>query len=272
MTIPVSALIAMAKPFKGQVSSFSFPTCDRPPEGAKCAPLNISFQESAVIRVDLSALASSSPALSQIAALYVDNSIILAFDVYITILFEGGFQYTVTPGNSAMIPVLSNKYPPAFYVAATDTNGDPISGTISANIFALNQYIPSFASNTLISTLAKQRDGQNPLAPYPLPTILRARIFDYTELPNDDFFGNINYIGIDVVGNATLDGSQYVLNVRLRQSNQNVFNLPFILNTAIAKQSILHFEQLNIISDNDIVYSLDTIVNIAALTLYINLG
>ncbi len=117
--------------------------CKQPQEGTKCVPLSFSFSTTTSWSVDFSQ-GTPNPILSQVAALYIDNS---NGTHDILILFpDTGFQILCPFGQQKLAPVLTAQNNLKFNVVLA-TNG--VTNSIDmCNIFALNQYVPEFSSTS----------------------------------------------------------------------------------------------------------------------------
>lgn len=128
--------------------------CKPPVEGLKCVPMQLTFATYVSWLVDMSNGAPNPP-LSQIAALYIDATQ-STHDVLVTFP-DTGYECRVGLGNAALVPAITGKVSPKFYVTLLD-NINLIStpgpnSTDIVNITALNQFVPEFATQAVTRAL-----------------------------------------------------------------------------------------------------------------------
>lgn len=124
-----------------QLTASSLKTCQPPAEGFKVVPLQVNYKTKPGQFISLGTNAAG-PIISQIAAIYVDNS---QSTHSITLIFpDTNYQVNVAFGAQKMVPVLSNQSIPNFY-CMLDNVGET-SATDVTNLFLLNQFMPEFSS------------------------------------------------------------------------------------------------------------------------------
>lgn len=138
MTIPIPAQFANAASFNPPTTAIPTNLLNCPPEGMKCVPMQLNFVTHNTWLIDLS-VGAPTPPLSQCCALYIDctNSSQNA-----TIFFaDTGYQVQCATLRSLMIPVLTGKNLPKFFVSLPATNSSDL-----VNIFAINQFVAPFSA------------------------------------------------------------------------------------------------------------------------------
>lgn len=124
-----------------QLTASSLKTCKAPPEGFKVVPLQVNYKTKPGQFITLGTNAAG-PIISQIAAIYVDNS---QSTHSITLIFpDTNYQVNVAFGAQKMVPVLSSEPIPNFYCMLD--NAGATNATDVTNLFLLNQFMPEFSS------------------------------------------------------------------------------------------------------------------------------
>lgn len=130
--------------------------------GASCLPMQFTFGNTTVWKVDLGNSQAGANSLKKIASIFIDNSN-CTHDI--NLLFpDTGYQLRVEQGGSRMLPIITGPNNHIFYVILDSSN--VVSATDIVNLIVLDTYIPEFQSHELINTLAY---GFGPLfVPQPL--------------------------------------------------------------------------------------------------------
>lgn len=149
VNIPITpSLIAGALPYGVPTTASPINICKQPKEGVKCVSMQFGFSTTPVWQVDMS-VGSPNPPLEQVASLFVDTSN-STHDV--NILFpDTGYQVRVPQGGSQIIPVITAKQHPLFYVILDSQN--LVSATDMINIIALNTFIPEFTTSGFLNAI-----------------------------------------------------------------------------------------------------------------------
>lgn len=159
MSIPidprfVAGAVQLTCPPNAQASNL----CKIPPEGFKTLSLQFKFDQTLSWYVDPSALGlSPNSGMSQICAMFMDTSqFIEGIYVYFP---DSGFAAFIAGGTTELVPIISNKALPPFYIImGTNTpllNFDTRSlqpPNYVFNLILMNQFVPPYSSNVTIRT------------------------------------------------------------------------------------------------------------------------
>lgn len=257
MAIPflISQAILTAVNFPAPTVASQSYLCTPPPqsEGLRFVPMQFSFLNNETWLVDLR-VGSPNPPLSQICSLYIDT-FLCQHELYIYFP-DSGYGVTISPNGSTLVPVISGERIPRFYVGVV---GDeifhiddlPVPNFDVANVFAINQYVPSFESAVARTvTQYNLSDGFNTT-----PTFTMADIFagvnpvaggtgsiNMTLINNNRWF--IKNLDINIIGNTT-DGSAAQFTASLLDGINIIGAKNFLLTAGLSQIQLFDRDELN---------------------------
>lgn len=169
MGIPIA--IPASVPYNGSLQGYPTKFLKKAPEGPKVVSLQIDFAVNGgpnnCVAVNLNVL--NVPPLSQIAAIWVDNS---SNNFATEIVFQDtGFRVTVPPLTGEFHPVLTN------YLSFVVFNQGKATGKSICNIFVMNEHIDGFANNENIPGVNYVIDSNGNIVP-----LLVGDLYQFTQM------------------------------------------------------------------------------------------
>lgn len=249
MPIPpiTPSAIARAGFYNTPLNAVSMSLCKTPSDGAKCVPMQFKFDQYPCWLVNLAN--GIAPPISQIAGVYVDATNAL-HDVNIYFP-DTGYQVRVPFGSSRLFPVLTGTGTPQFYVIL-DTGGAVDPNDI-VNVFALNQFIPEFGSDTYARVLTFGYGQFFSLVPSFNQSTKFSQLVSYPNLDSDVILINAQewYLtGIEINGVYTSSTSNYY-NLDLVDNNDGLLTTVFFADTTARDKEFLSLTGLNYISNGN---------------------